>query len=364
MAVTFRDFFRGLAEGAPAMADMVYKSTLYANQQQFQQEQLELEKQRTESTVRYQDAQVGLIEQQTAEMKSASVVALDIQKLELAKRKIGAALEQGKYEALLNYKGPGGNGIDGWYTDTYLKDREKLQAEIDNLKGSTTSLAARDQIAEAQAKLESLDVLMNTGMTLLNLTVSPEDQAKMTAIIPNHVAEDGTLDFLGMLAEAKDQEIFMQSPQKQSIFASLLVNEHNWQRNYKLNVLGQATSIVGARTQGMSQEDVYKLNKKRDFNKEIVDTATQLYNMPQMQDLGMRASLIDNIYGEQLEWNFPRPGIKEPPPTETEETGGTFSDAGWTGSPENARVQEEASRAQDRINNRTPGYLRAFNIYK
>ncbi len=198
MAVTFENFFRGLAEAAPTIADLIYKRSIYLDQREEQLFQRSMQEREMASKEKTAESQRQFYEAQTESVKLSDAQSKEIQpylvatkKVELATQDITYKMQQGKVDAIVQKYG----SLSNYMAQQVGYEMEDLRLRLENIKANTANLGLQQWATKQNVMLQQSQYIVN--LADLASTASPDTQKEMDNILssPDAYNKDGTINF-------------------------------------------------------------------------------------------------------------------------------------------------------------------------
>ena len=268
MAVTFRDFFIGLSESAPAVAQLVHDYTIWNYQTNMAERQFGLEKSKTESINRYYEGRLGIEQGQEARDKELFERTLDFKiRADEAAAKVAEnaqKISDAKLGAMENSPG----GLLG-YSEAQLdiehqKDQaeiNKLLADINQSRAAETNYETNTRWTEIEGQTRQADAL---GKLLHLFRTAAKDPQKAEAIIQplleQNTDKNGNTDY-SKLSKALHEKIELQ-PEYMTTAFSDVINIYS----------GLFSEFVGLREQKISELRTQLESPDKKISKNACDT--------------------------------------------------------------------------------------------
>jgi len=203
MAVTWKHFFQGLAQGMPQLGELVYNYTIWSNQQV-------LEVKKTEAYVTAQESQSEYYGALTEEKKITMRTLDEYNKLQLDTERVTNQL---KKKDLDHY--------DEKYGAELEELRTRTAANLENImtnKEQVTSEKFRRLMMIKEAELRQMDFQINALSTMYNSVANPKEAQKVGELFSKYTnPKTGATDWVNFTVEFRDTVKTLTPAMQQSI---------------------------------------------------------------------------------------------------------------------------------------------------
>jgi len=306
MALTFRDFFRGIAESAPMMADLVYKQVLYNNQTEMQERQMAMEEKRTDAYIESMDESTRLTGMQADELKALMPYKIAIEKDNADMARISKLMVEGEYKAIQK--------IPDFY-GKQKRDEMALRAEqLNSLKSSIRSSDAQAHLAELQAVMAKNQMLQDSLFIALDSAENPQSREAI-AQIWEQATTNGYPDFMKFVEGMNGAGEDIVNPTLRKSINDISMAMYNVQSQYTMSVNGEVGKLRGmvldpkkennSVRESLGLNGNARKNKIEDINYALEQQRNNWMQVPFIHQVNQITSKFDSYLGYNEEESQP-----------------------------------------------------------
>lgn len=318
MAMTFRDFFRGIAEVTPVLADTLYKQALWRQETEFKERELGMKERQVTAQEKESEASVEASRAQTAlsDYERENLVPLKIRAEETNQKiaDLSLLMEQGKFDAMENYEG----GITGYMRDTIQLPIDKMKADLKNAEANLASSEAQKIYYDLQAQVARAETLSKGMFTAMSMATDPKAQQWVTENLSKFTdTNTGTINFGALMAEAATADARLMSPELRQAFIDISSNADKAVKDYELGVtqfiMQKVDTIIGDRKL-RSRYGVSASPSNDEYNNLYKRVESEFLNTSTYRKLQQQASHVNNLLGFENPFVIPPEGFMQNPP--------------------------------------------------